>query len=255
MNRLKIFMILLIVLPVVAVAQNENPAAGALVNNAPPPRTYGTSSLTYLTLAQWNFVPIDSTVTFAYNITPYGIYRTNASGSNWFDVGVNLPEGARVEVVELNVCDSSNTGFFASHLTGTATNGSIISLLSSSNVTTPAETPGCVLRTITPTPFTINNAAYAYSLDVFTNIPGNGLVLIAARIGYKLQVSPAPGTATFADVSNAHPFYQYIEALAAAGITGGCTAPPNPNYCPNDPITRGQMAVFLSRALGLHWAP
>ena len=39
-----------------------------------------------------------------------------------------------------------------------------------------------------------------------------------------------------------------IEALAAEGITGGCGAG---NYCPSDPVTRGQMAVFLVRAFEL----
>lgn len=71
---------------------------------------------------------------------------------------------------------------------------------------------------------------------------------------YKLQVSPGPGTATFTDVPTGHLFFQYIEALAAAGITGGCNASP-PQYCPDAPVTRGQMAVFVSRALSLHWVP
>jgi hypothetical protein len=66
------------------------------------------------------------------------------------------------------------------------------------------------------------------------------------------QVSPAPGTASFNDVPTTHIFYQYIEALAASGITSGCSAS---NFCPDAPLTRGQMAVFLARALGLHWAP
>jgi hypothetical protein len=26
-----------------------------------------------------------------------------------------------------------------------------------------------------------------------------------------------------------------------------------PLYCPDNPVTRGQMAVFLATALGLHW--
>ena len=47
-----------------------------------------------------------------------------------------------------------------------------------------------------------------------------------------------------------HPFFQYIEALKASGITGGCGGG---NYCPGSALTRGQMAVFLSNALGLHW--
>ncbi len=42
-----------------------------------------------------------------------------------------------------------------------------------------------------------------------------------------------------------------IEAIAAAGITKGCNPPVNDRYCPSDPVTRGQMAAFLVRALGL----
>jgi hypothetical protein len=42
-----------------------------------------------------------------------------------------------------------------------------------------------------------------------------------------------------------------IAKLAAAGITKGCNPPINNNYCPNDPVTRGQMAAFLARALNL----
>ncbi len=42
-----------------------------------------------------------------------------------------------------------------------------------------------------------------------------------------------------------------IEAIYAAGITVGCNPPDNTNFCPEDPVTRGQMAAFLGRALGL----
>jgi hypothetical protein len=41
-----------------------------------------------------------------------------------------------------------------------------------------------------------------------------------------------------------------INKLAAAGVTRGCNPPTNDMYCPNSPVTRGQMAAFLSRALG-----
>jgi hypothetical protein len=39
-----------------------------------------------------------------------------------------------------------------------------------------------------------------------------------------------------------------IEKLATAGITRGCNPPDNDRYCPNDLVTRGQMAAFLVRA-------
>lgn len=42
-----------------------------------------------------------------------------------------------------------------------------------------------------------------------------------------------------------------IEDIAAAEITVGCNPPTNDNFCPNDDLTRGQMAAFLNRALNL----
>jgi S-layer family protein len=72
----------------------------------------------------------------------------------------------------------------------------------------------------------------------------------AARLRFKRRVSPAPPLATFNDVPTGHPFFQFVEALADSGITVGCG---NGNYCPDAPLTRGQMAVFLAKALGLHW--
>jgi hypothetical protein len=76
------------------------------------------------------------------------------------------------------------------------------------------------------------------------------LALGGVRIDWRRQVSPAPAQASFNDVPTSHPFFQFIEALKASEITGGCG---NDNYCPNQPVTRAQMAAFLSKALGLHW--
>ena len=42
----------------------------------------------------------------------------------------------------------------------------------------------------------------------------------------------------------------YIEAVATEGITVGCNPPANSLFCPDDPVTRGQMAAFLVRARG-----
>ncbi len=42
-------------------------------------------------------------------------------------------------------------------------------------------------------------------------------------------------------------FCKYIEGFADMGITAGCSANP-PLYCPNDVVTRAQMAVFLTKA-------
>jgi hypothetical protein len=101
-------------------------------------------------------------------------------------------------------------------------------------------------------PHEVQNDGLAYSLgfhvDTVDGAHYQGLYTVTVR--YRLQVSPAPATATFADVPTGHLFFQYIEALAASGITGGCGGG---NYCPDNPVTRGQMAVFVAKALGLHF--
>ncbi len=58
---------------------------------------------------------------------------------------------------------------------------------------------------------------------------------------------------TFADVPSSHPFWRYIEAFYKAGITSGCSQTPK-LFCPDNPVTRGEMAVFIERALG-NFAP
>ena len=45
-------------------------------------------------------------------------------------------------------------------------------------------------------------------------------------------------------------FENDINRLAAAGITKGCNPPDNDRFCPDQKVTRGQMAAFLVRAFG-----
>ena len=66
---------------------------------------------------------------------------------------------------------------------------------------------------------------------------------------FDLPAAPAADP-TFEDVGSDHYAYHAIEALRAAEITGGCSTEP-PLYCPETPVTRAQMAVFLSSALSL----
>jgi len=52
----------------------------------------------------------------------------------------------------------------------------------------------------------------------------------------------------FSDVPCPSMFADWIEELAAEGITGGCG---EGKYCPGDSVTRAQMAVFLSATFDL----
>jgi Beta-propeller repeat/S-layer homology domain len=67
---------------------------------------------------------------------------------------------------------------------------------------------------------------------------------------------PPTGTGSvFEDVPDAYWAMNWIEQLYADGITGGCGTDPL-TYCPEDPVTRAQMAVFLLRAKhGRNYAP
>ena len=62
---------------------------------------------------------------------------------------------------------------------------------------------------------------------------------------------PAPVTATrFVDVAGTHPQAAFIERFAALGITEGCETDPL-SYCPDEDVSRAQMASFLARAFKL----
>ena len=65
---------------------------------------------------------------------------------------------------------------------------------------------------------------------------------------------PTADVSTFADVGASHWWSPYVERLAALGVTQGCTAVPA-RFCPNDPVTRAQMASFLVRAFELEAGP
>jgi hypothetical protein len=62
-------------------------------------------------------------------------------------------------------------------------------------------------------------------------------------------VPPDPfPTVTFEDVQPGSPFYTYIEIAHQRGYTAGCATNPL-RYCPQQPVTREQMPVFILTAL------
>jgi hypothetical protein len=71
--------------------------------------------------------------------------------------------------------------------------------------------------------------------------------LLRARHGGAYEPPPATGT-VFLDVPATLPLADWIEELSAEGITAGCGWG---NYCPDWSVTRGQIAVFLTRTFDL----
>jgi len=99
---------------------------------------------------------------------------------------------------------------------------------------------------------TIDNGTRVYIAEFKSTPPGDEVRIQLVRLFYELQISPAPAVATFFDVPVGAFAFQHIEALAASGITSGCGGG---YYCPEAPVTRAQLAVFLAKALGLYWEP
>ncbi|HLT97986.1 MAG TPA: 5'-nucleotidase C-terminal domain-containing protein, partial [Acidimicrobiia bacterium] len=72
---------------------------------------------------------------------------------------------------------------------------------------------------------------------------------MAAFFVRALGLSSLDGATDFTD-TDGHLFEGDIALLSAAGITRGCNPPANDRYCPDDFVTREQMAAFFHRALG-----
>ena len=68
------------------------------------------------------------------------------------------------------------------------------------------------------------------------------------RTKYGSSYAPPPCGGDFDDVACPSLFADWIEQLAEEQITTGCGGP---NYCPLNPNTRGQMAVFLTKTFNL----
>jgi hypothetical protein len=210
--------------------------------------TYGASDTAYV-VGAYDFEAYSSASTFSGS--SYGD-RFFTSAGGFFQAPVNLPNGAVITRIEIQGCDT-NAG---SNLAGLLYSGTTISGTQSQilhGALSTSGTPGCGFFSANfGTPATVTNQTRTYFIEVSFGAATDGSVRFSAvRLFYHLQVSPAPATATFPnDVPTTHPFFRFVEAMAASGLTGGCSAG---SFCPNDPVTRGQLSVFLAVALGLHF--
>jgi hypothetical protein len=215
--------------------------------------TYGTTHFSYQRVGFATFVPMDSSMTYSdlnFSTQKFSRYPTNANGSGIFVATPQLPSGALVDNVEFDWCDTSaasdlqfevlSSGYTGENIQSLATAASDGSL-------------GCAFAYASlATPFTIGNDGTQLILKATAPTHDGTTSISGAIVRYTLQVSPAPGTPSFNDVPTSDQGYQYIQALVAAGVTGGCDASP-PLYCPDDFVTRRQMAIFIAKALGLQW--
>ena len=211
------------------------------------PGTFGTTQVAH-TLGAFGFTGLQ-----AVDLT-----RFASTGTERYCVGdechlvapVVLPAGARLTSIELSACDTHLTWNVVAQLWRVASPGGFAEVI---GFVQTGGLPGCVYSAAAlAIPETIDNYNNSYHVRLLLESGDSTNRFEAVRLFYTLQVSPAPAVATFDDVPTSHPFFQVIEALSASGITAGCNSSP-PLYCPSAPVTRAQMAAFLSVALGLHW--
>ena len=123
---------------------------------------------------------------------------------------------------------------FALNTSGTISGATIDSISGSSTtytVTVSTGTGSGTIRLDIPNTATIVDAL------------GNALTGLPYQTGefYSVRI------ATFADVPVTYWAWSFVEQLYAAGVTGGCGTSPL-IYCPDSPVTREQMAVFLLKS-------
>ena len=206
--------------------------------------TYGTQDSIIMQVPASAFHPADSGIALQEDGSGY-VYATGGSGRLF--APLNLPNGALVNFLDLYYDDTNGASDPSAVLFEfTGTSSPVVNNVATVSSAGASSGAGYNFHLINPA-LQINNnnqyMIYVFSTDSTKKFKG-------VNVWYRLQVSPAPATATFSDVPTSYTYFRAIEALAASGITTGCGGG---NFCPNGNVTRGEMAAFLARALGLHF--
>jgi hypothetical protein len=216
-------------------------------------KTYGLQDFTALWLPAAAFMPHDSSVTWNRVGTGSGAIEKTSAGFSSFWAPLNLPNGVDIFRVELHYFDNSTIDVAFICLTRYDVDNSYDN--DEGCPTVPSGQPGDTTFGFDPLfdgSFNIVDNRHPHVIHVFNTADPGNFHFYGVRVVYALRISPAPAVATFLDVSVVNPFFQAIEAMADSGVTVGCSSVP-PLFCPDNPVTREQMAAFLSRFGGLHF--
>jgi hypothetical protein len=204
-----------------------------------PNDSFGTTDRSVLWIPMAAFQPRAGASTWTFHS---GGYVSHATGTELLWAPLTIPNGSKIDTVRAWIYDNSAEAItvYLTEYGGITDSGNTIALASSVGT---GETSIAVMPA-----YTVDNSSNFYVVYLWMPIDAN-LRVKGVRVLWYRQISAAPASATFSDVPTNHGFFTYVEALAASGITAGCGTG---IFCPDTPLTRGQMAVFLSKALGLH---
>lgn len=99
---------------------------------------------------------------------------------------------------------------------------------------------------VTPTTGIANQTAL--TVIVQPNSTGVAEMTTITIAGQSVPVTAWSTQQVFSDVPPSNGFFDAINLFSQYGITSGCSANP-PDYCPDQDVTRAQMAVFLVKAI------
>jgi len=233
------------------VPPEARPAGIASPKGVNAPESYGIDDPTRISLLSYAFQGRDPhNDQILDDGDSYRAFTSDTNTSLSFAASVSIPAGATITRIGFDNCDNTPLGTLSLALVDRFDdhNSILVAFVDS----TDSSVCGFNNFTLTsPYPHD-NNVDHVFELyTVQGNFIHPTLKFRSAYVEYLRRVSPAPGIATFDDVPTSDIYFQFIEALASSGITVGCDAVPN--YCPDRPITRAEMAVFLAKALGLHF--
>jgi hypothetical protein len=228
----------------VVAAQTRPTAKELLPTTTHSPDEFGTQSYTVTRIPAVSFLPADGGQEYhtSGSLGRFGALNVNQH----FYATLNVPQGAVIDYIGLNNLNDLTPLVMGVTLYDRYDNGVTVEDAAIGN--SPHDTWQTDINA-SPIGFEFRYPN-PLILDVEIYASANLQFFGEAEVWWRRSVSPAPGIASFNDVPTGHPYFQFVEALAASGITAGCGSG---NYCPDNPVTRGQMAVFLSKALGLNW--
>jgi hypothetical protein len=197
----------------------------------------------------------DSGLSFPFIISS----STPNDGSHSFSVP-NLPtSSARIKVEALGniFFDISNSNFSITASCPSSVSASSLSFSASASNSSfqVSASSGCnwTATSNDPSFISVTSGSGSGSGSVSFSITAN--TTPTPRSG-TIQIGPQTVTvlqgAAFLDVGVGHPFYTEIGKLSSRGVTLGCGGG---NYCPDQAVTREQMAAFIIKGLGVFNPP
>lgn len=225
--------------------------------------TFGVASGQWIFVSAHEFQQSDPDCAWQYVSSGYYEIASAPGGScpatTVVRAGIELPEGAAIDFQRLyyyNTAATNLTTFLTSWNVENFSGLSPSFVEHSADTTTAATgygakqfnfSPLVVFDTYDTTVSPARQRSYGFAVNMPT---GTTTRLKGVAIGFTRQIAPAPASASFIDVPTSHPFFNEVEQMRKSGVTLGCGGG---QYCPDQVVTRGQMAAFLTRAMGLHW--